>query len=310
MRIFIFVSILLMSCRHGATGQVVMPLYNGEIPNSLPAPNQEWQEKGSDSILRIHAVSHPTLTIFLPAKEKRTGDAVVICPGGGYTILAAGHEGYDVARAFAEKGIAAFVLKYRLPDDKTMVDKSIGPLQDAQRAIQIVRENARKWQISRVGIMGFSAGGHLAATAGTQFEKALIPNKKNLNLRPDFMALIYPVISFQDSLTHMGSRERLIGKNPSPEKIRAFSNELNVTSKTPRTFLVHAEDDKAVKIANSEEFEKALRRAGVSSSSYFTASGGHGFGMFNKMSGGSWMEALLDFILETNDTGTGNTEIR
>lgn len=290
--------------------QVVIPLYDKEIPNSRPAPNQESEEMGKDSILRIHAVSHPTLTIYLPPKNKRSGRAVVICPGGGYRILAFAHEGTDVAKAFVERGIAAFVLKYRIPDDKTMVDKSIGPLQDAQRAMQFVRENARRWDITSIGIMGFSAGGHLAATAGTQFENVVIPNKKKVNLRPDFMVLIYPVISFHDSLTHMGSRDNLLGKNPSAEKIRAFSNELQVTAKTPPTFLVHAEDDKAVKIANSEEFNQALRRAGVSSNTYYTAKGGHGFGMYNKLSGGSWMKAAVDFILGTSSTGTGTLPIR
>lgn len=301
MRIFIFVWILLLlSHRYDAVAQVVMPLYDREVPNSRPAPNEEWHEKGADTILRIHAVSQPTLTIFLPAKEKRTGDAVIICPGGGYRILAASHEGYDVAKAFVEKGIAAFVLKYRLPDDKTMVDKSIGPLQDAQRALQIVREHARKWDISRIGIMGFSAGGHLAATAGTHFQQSVIPNKKNISLRPDFMVLVYPVISFRDSIGHMGSRDNLIGKNPTTDNIRLYSNELQVTAATPPTFLVHAKDDAVVKLANATLFADALRSNQVPVEIYLYEKGGHGFGMNNKTSDVMWMEQVVKWIGKIN----------
>ena len=158
--------------------------------------------------------------MYTPAAVNERKAAVIICPGGGYARLAASHEGSDVAKTFNEWGITAFVLKYRLPDDTIMIDKSIGPLQDAQRAIQLVRENAAKWNIdpSKIGIMGFSAGGHLAATASTHFSKAVIDNPYNISLRPDFSILGYPVISFTDSLAHMGSRNNLIGKNASAEK--------------------------------------------------------------------------------------------
>ena len=175
-------------------------------------------------------VSVPTITVFLPPKEKANGTAVIICPGGGYHVLVIEREGRDIAREFNKLGVAAFVLKYRLPDDRIMPDKSIGPLQDAQRAVAVVREHAGEWNIDphKIGIMGFSAGGHLASTAGTHFENALIENKNGTSLRPDFMILVYPVISFSDSLGHIGSREYLLGKNPSEKQIRFFSNELQV----------------------------------------------------------------------------------
>ncbi|MBS1933731.1 MAG: alpha/beta hydrolase, partial [Bacteroidetes bacterium] len=222
--------------------QTVLPLYKDGIPNSKPVKNEEKSEYTSDShILIISKVTQPTLTVFLPEKAKATGAAVVICPGGGYAVLAASHEGYDVAKKLNESGVAAFVVKYRIPDDQSMINKEIGPLQDAQRAIQLVRMNAKEWGVdpNRVGIMGFSAGGHLASTAATHFNNVTIENKTNINLRPDFAILIYPVISFSDSIGHIGSRDNLIGKNPSAEKIKEYSNELQVTEKTPPSFLVH-----------------------------------------------------------------------
>lgn len=159
--------------------QTSYPLYGDTaIPNSKSGPDEEKSEISENGILRISKVSNPTLTAYLPAKKHATGQAIIICPGGGYWILAAGHEGSDVAEALVEKGIAAFVLKYRLPNDQTMKDKTIGPLQDAQRAIQMVRENAEEWNVKpdQIGILGFSAGGHLAATAGTRFDIECIPN--------------------------------------------------------------------------------------------------------------------------------------
>jgi acetyl esterase/lipase len=275
------------------SAQEIMPLYK-KVPGSKPSANREQAETGKDGILRISKVSEPSLMVFQAANKKANGTAVIICPGGGYAILAASHEGTDVAKVFNEWGITAFVLKYRLPDDSLMELKEIGPLQDAQRAIQIVRENAKKWGIdkNKIGIMGFSAGGHLASTAGTHFNHVVIDNKKNTSLRPDFMVLGYPVISFTDSLTHMGSRNNLIGKNPGAEKITAYSNELQVTKETPPTFLVHAKDDAAVKVQNSLAFYDALQKNGVPAEIHLYEKGGHGFGMNNKTSDEKWMDWL------------------
>jgi acetyl esterase/lipase len=280
------------------SAQEIIPLYEKGIPNSKPITNREKSEMGADSILRISKVSEPTLLVFLPPKEKANGTAVIICPGGGYSILAASHEGTDVAKVFNEWGVTAFVLKYRLPDDSTMEQKEIGPLQDAQRAIQLVRMDAKKWGIdkNKIGIMGFSAGGHLASTAGTHFNHAVIANNNNISLRPDFMVLLYPVISFTDSLAHMGSRTNLIGKNPTPEKINYYSNELQVTKQTPPTFLVHAKDDGGVKVQNSISFYDALQKNGVSSEIHLYEKGGHGFGMHNKTSTDQWMDWLQTWM--------------
>ena len=279
--------------------QKSIPLYNGTIPNSKPVKNEETSEIDREShILIISKVTQPTLAIFLPPKEKANGTAVVICPGGGYSIVAAGHEGYDVAKKFNEWGIAAFVLKYRIPDDHSMVNKEIGPLQDAQRAVQLVRENAKEWNIDahRVGILGFSAGGHLASTEGTHFSHAVIDNKNKTNLRPDFMILVYPVISFTDSIGHLGSRDNLIGKNPSQEKIKEYSNELQVRPNTPPSFLVHAKDDDVVKVQNSIYFYEALKKNNVPAEIYLYDKGGHGFGMNNSTSNIKWMDLVKQWM--------------
>ena len=277
--------------------QTVIPLYTEAIPNSKPSKNEESSET-KDGILRISKVSVPTLSIYLPAKEKATGTAVIICPGGGYSILAAGHEGVDVAKKFNEMGVAAFVLKYRIPSTETMVDPSIGPLQDAQEAIKIVREGAEKWGIktNQIGIMGFSAGGHLAATAGTHFDKAVIRNLKNTSLRPDFMLLIYPVISFMDDKVHNGSRDQLIGKVPTADKINLYSNELQVTTNTPPTFLIHASDDGAVKPENSIAFYLALIKNHVPAEMHIYQNSGHGFGMTLKNTNEQWMDRCKNWI--------------
>ncbi|HXB44072.1 MAG TPA: alpha/beta hydrolase [Puia sp.] len=279
--------------------QTVIPLYKDSIPNARPSRDEESSTyEGDNKILIVHNVSRPSLTVYLPPKQKANGTAVIICPGGGYAVLAASHEGSDVAKQFNEMGIAAFVLKYRIPDEKTMINKEIGPLQDAQRAIKIVRENAAQWNInpSRVGIMGFSAGGHLASTAGTHFATAWIENKNNISLRPDFMILIYPVISFSDAIGHIGSRENLIGKVPSAEKIEQYSNELQITSKTPAAFLVHAGDDNVVKVQNSINFYEAEQKNNIGAELHIYPKGGHGFGMNNPTTKDLWMERLRNWI--------------
>ena len=279
--------------------QKPMPLYAGVIPNSKPTPDHEMKtmENGIE-VLRM--ISRPTLTPYLADPSKATGTAVIVVPGGGYWINASGHEGKDVAEALRAAGITAFVLKYRIPNDSTMVNREIGPLQDAQQAIKVVRERASEWKIdpNSIGILGFSAGGHLASTAGTHFDRPVIENQKNTSLRPDFMVLIYPVISFQDSLAHIGSREQIVGKSPSKEKKDYYSNELQVNSNTPATFLVHATDDNVVKVDNSIFFYEALKNAKVPAELHVFRAGGHGFGMINKTTGERWMDDLLMWINE------------
>lgn len=259
--------------------QQVISLYPGGIPNAKDVPDAEENRPHELVDSLASKVSVPTLTLFLPPKDKATGAAVIICPGGGYQSLLTKREGSDIARAFNQLGVAAFVLKYRLPSDRTMVDKSIGPLQDAQQAIKRVRESSVDWGLdaSKVGIMGFSAGGHLAATAGTQFGHAVVDNQEGTSLRPDFMILIYPVISFTDSIGHLGSRGFLIGESPDKEKIRQFSNEFQVTKETPPAFITHADDDTVVPVANSVVFYEALRKNGVSAALHIYGRGEHGF---------------------------------
>jgi acetyl esterase/lipase len=216
--------------------------------------------------------------------------------------LAASHEGTEVAKAFNEMGITAFVLKYRLPDDSIMVDKSIGPLQDAQRAIQLVRENAQQFNVdgTKIGIMGFSAGGHLAASASTRFTEQLIQNPKQTSLRPDFSVLIYPVISFMDGITHKGSRMNLLGKIQPLETLQKFSNELLVTEQTPPAFLVHAGDDLAVPVANSISYYEALLKQKIYSNMIIYPRGGHGFGMNNKTTKDKYMLNLKNWMNSIN----------
>jgi len=288
---FLFMAVLIC---HSMIAQTIIPLYE-KVPNSIPSINKE-EGVITDGILRVSKVSIPTLAMYTPAAINDKHAAIIICPGGGYARLAASHEGSDVAKVFNDWGITAFVLKYRLPDDTIMIDRSIGPLQDAQRAIQLLRENAANWNIdpNRIGIMGFSAGGHLASTASTHFNKPVIDNPNNVSLRPDFSILLYPVISFTDSLAHMGSRANLIGRNT--EKVIEYSNELQVTSQTPPAFLVHAGDDKTVKVENSIRYYLALQKNNVPAEMHIYPKGGHGFGMNNKTTTDKWMERLKSWL--------------
>ncbi|MDC6403795.1 MULTISPECIES: alpha/beta hydrolase [Maribacter] len=239
-------------------------------------------------------VTHPTLEYFKPNPEKATGTAVILIPGGGYSVVVYQGEGINNAKILAEKGIASFVLKYRLPNDEIMVNRKIGPLQDAQQAIKIVRENAEKWGLNKdkIGVMGFSAGGHLASTVSTHFEKAHIENAKNTSLRPDFQILVYPVISMTSNLTHDGSRNALIGENPSEEDVQLFSNELQVNTNTPIAYITHAADDITVDVDNSIEYFEQLRHKKVNVEMHIYPKGGHGF-IFKHS---SWITPLFDWM--------------
>ncbi|MGV3762910.1 alpha/beta hydrolase [Parapedobacter sp.] len=284
-----------------AYSQKELALYDMEVPNSKAFSMDYVQTTDDNGITRVTGVTNPTLIAYFPPEGVvNTGKAVIICPGGGYAILAISHEGLDVARLLAAQGISAFVLKYRLPKDEIMVDKRIGPLQDAQRAIQLVRERASEWGISenQIGIAGFSAGGHLAATLSTHYKDAVIANPKHTSLRPDFSLLVYPVISMQAQLTHGGSRKNLLGDHPSQDDIVLFSNEGQVTADTPPAFLVHAEDDTAVPIANSEAYVAALRKHVVAAKLLTYPEGGHGFGLNNKTTADKWFDHFLDWLAD------------
>lgn len=274
-----------------------IPLYPDKIPNSRIAPNEEKSEQ-HDGHISISKISVPTIRHYPAPENIASGAAVIIFPGGSYRSNSISHEGYDVAKRLNEIGITAFVVKYRIPNDATMLNKEIGPLQDAQQALKMVRENARTYKINplQVGVLGFSAGGHLASTAGTHFKQSKIENEKNTNLRPDFMILIYPVISFQNDIGHRGSRDQLIGKQPTQEKINLYSNELQVTKETPPTFLVHGSDDSVVLVANSLRFYENLIKHKVPAELHIYQQGEHGFGLYNKRTKDEWFQRCKNWM--------------
>ncbi|MHC4728414.1 MAG: alpha/beta hydrolase, partial [Planctomycetota bacterium] len=228
----------------------------------------------------------PNLAIYLPTKEKATGAAVVICPGGGYGHLAMDHEGHQIAQWLNSFGVAGFILQYRHSKSGSGYGHP-APLQDAQRAVRMVRARAREWKVDpgRIGILGFSAGGHLASSAGTHFQNRYYDVKDSIDrvsCRPDFMILIYPVISFTEWCTHKGSRRNLLGNNLRKHLIENLSNEKQVTPETPPTFLVHGNDDKGVPSENSILFYLALRKAKVPAEMHIYENGRHGFGLGNQ----------------------------
>ncbi len=275
--------------------QQVISLYK-IVPNNKPVVDKEYAAT-RDNVTRIAKVSNPSLTVF--RAEKPNGKAVIICPGGSYSILAFDKEGTRVAEDFNKWGITAFVLKYRLPDDSINIDRSLAPLQDAQQAIRLVRSNAKEFGIDRnkIGIMGFSAGGHLASTAATHFNMKADPAiNDTVSVRPDFAILIYPVISFDSTFGHKGSRNNLVGANASKDVIDLYSNELQVTSATPPAFLVHAGDDATVPVENSIRFYQACIKNKVPAEMHIYPTGGHGFGMYNRTTDDSWMERLRNWL--------------
>lgn len=261
--------------------QQVVPLYSDTIPNS----------KGV-----LSETDKPALTIFTPPKEKATGTAVLVIPGGAYQFLAFNEEGIAIAKAFAEKGVAAFVLKYRLPDVNKMRDRSTGPLTDAQQGIKYIRDHAAEYtiDINKVGTIGFSAGGHLASTLGTHFDTTLVPNKENTSLRPDFMVLVYPVISMDNSLTHRGSRINLLGEYPSMDKVIYFCSEEQVKQNTPPAYLTHTGDDQIVDVQNSIQMYQSLLKKGVDAELHLYPKGNHGF--IQRLPVDEWLNPILLFL--------------
>lgn len=272
-----------------------------EIPNSKQTTEKEQIDNAD--IIRIALIKEPTLEIYLPPKRIASNKAVIICPGGGYRYLAYDWEGIEIAKWLNTKGISAFVLKSRLPLSQSLIVPHEAPLQDAQRAMRWVRFNADKFNINpnKIGVIGFSAGGHLASTLGTQFNT---PNNfkeqplDTISARPNFMALVYPVITMQDEYTHKGSQKNLLGKNASDGLKTRYSNELHVTKNTPPTFLVHATDDKSVSIENSLKFYQALKNNDVKVEMHIYPYGGHGFALaIGKGYLQSWTDRLEDWLL-------------
>jgi acetyl esterase/lipase len=276
-----FVSLILLPLVQTTVAEETPPQRLSLWKNHAPIGGDQFEE--ADSWITVHRA------------EKGNGTAIVICPGGGYGGLVTGAEGHGIAQWLNRHGITGVVLEYRLPAGRAFV-----PLLDAQRAIRTIRANAKDWGVdpSRVGIMGFSAGGHLASTAGTHFDAgdadAADPVKR-LGCRPDFMILVYPVITM-DETTHRGSRNNLLGATPSEKLIELFSNEKQVTSKTPPTFLAHALDDKPVSIENSRAFYNALKKHKVPSKLLELPSGGHGLNGYKGPMWDAWQEQSLAWL--------------
>lgn len=279
---------------------IVIPLYPGDIPGAKIIP-ATYVEQHDTSRGYFTNVSNPTLTVYTPEKGKATGTAVIIIPGGGYRVLV--DEGAYFAKAFTDQGITAFALKYRLPADEIMYDKSMTPLQDLQMAMKFVRQHAANYNINpgRIGFIGLSAGGHIASTQATHLNTVLIENKENINLRPDFLILVYPVISFKQYPV-AGTVTRLLGPAPKEDSLQYFSNELHVDSTTAPAFLVHAADDDRVAVQHSLLFFEALHKAQVAAELHILPNGGHAFALEHPTREAKWFSWCIDWL---NDMGYG-----
>ena len=278
----------------------VLKLWPDGIPGSKNDPSYVENIITTDGrVTRANNVVTPDLTVYLPDPEKANGAAVLICPGGGYGTLAFDHEGHAIAKWLNDNGIAGIILKYRLPSDKIMTDKSIGPLQDAQEAMRVIRRNAAAWKInpSRVGVIGFSAGGHLASTISTHYSEKVYDVKDNVSARPDFSLLIYPVITMDTTFTHRGTRNNLIGLDPTEKNVFRFSNEKQVNAETPPAFIVHSSDDIVVPVLNSIEYYKALVKNKVPAEYHIFQKGGHGYGLAaGKGTESAWPDLCLNWL--------------
>ncbi|MCA9034833.1 MAG: alpha/beta hydrolase [Planctomycetaceae bacterium] len=276
---------------------LLLPRQPGELAEDKrrdPFPIKLWPDKAPNGDGTFET-SDAKITIHLP--EKSNGSAIVICPGGGYGGLVTGPEGHGIAAWLNQHGVAGVVLEYRLPGGRPFV-----PLLDAQRAIRLVRLHAPEWQINpkQIGIMGFSAGGHLASTAATHFDsgnKSSSDRVDQFSCRPDFAVLVYPVVTM-DAQTHRGSRRNLLGENPSQELIDLFSSEKQVTDQTPPVFLAHAVDDVPVPISNSQALSDALIAARVPSKFLQLPSGGHGLNGYRGAMWDEWQKQSLEWLIE------------
>lgn len=295
--LFFFLGIITSGFSQESTTLALWDKIPGAIKNEKHIETSRLDANGNVS--GVDKVSVPTLTVFLVPNNNEKNPAVVICPGGGYSHLAINKEGYKVAKWFNSIGVSAFVLKYRLPSDEIMKDKTVGPLQDAQEAIRTLRRNAAKWNLdpNKIGIMGFSAGGHLASTASTHYLDKVYDSKEDISARPDFSMLIYPVISMEKGITHDGSKNSLLGKTASEDLIAKYSNEKQINENTPPSFLIHATDDGAVPVENSINYYLALKKNKVAAEMHLYQNGGHGFGLGTKGTHTDWSTALEHWLI-------------
>lgn len=285
MKRYLLLPLLLFSFTTIMNAQTTIKLWDGNPPTSNDIIEQETNEDG-----RISNVTKPEMILYSPTKETNRKIAVIICPGGGYARLAMNHEGHQFAQWLQSQGITAIILKYRMPN----MHKEV-PLEDLQQAISYVRSNAVEWDLvdenmnTKVGVAGFSAGGHLAATASTHFSSN--------ELRPDFSILFYPVITM-GQYTHEGSKLNLLGNNPSANDLLAFSNETRVNEQTPPTILLLSDDDTAVPSMNSVMYYKSLKEHNVPATMYIFPEGGHGWGMRDNFKYHDEMLSLLKSWLD------------
>jgi len=273
---FIITCFILLA-QQSITAQITVPLYSDRIPNSKRVENVERVEPNSKVDSLTYNVSVPSLTFF-PAQHKVSSASIIIIPGGGYQVLLTKREGSDIARQLNKAGYSCFVLKYRLPDENTSPDKSIVPIQDVQQAFKLVRQHAARWDVNpdSVGLMGFSAGGHLVSTAVTHFNTNFVGNDERYSLRPAFAILINPVVSFSDSFAHKGTRERLLGSRFSSEQADFFSAEKNVRHEMPPCLFIHSREDTVVYVENSLNLFLALRKKNIPSAIHIYSRGEHG----------------------------------
>ncbi len=286
----------------------MVSLASAEWSNLWPqqAPGAELPPAGTEKIGeggRLRDIEIPQYKVYLPEKNNATGAAVVILPGGGYGILAADHEGHDVAKWFNQRGVAGIVVKYRVSGNPALGYQYPVPFLDARRAIRTVRAKASEWGIDpkKVGIMGFSAGGHLASLCTTRFADTFAEEGRDeidrLNARPDFSILIYPVISLDPSLAHGGSRNNLLGSNPAAEMMEKLSTERAVSKDTPPVFLLSTFDD-TVDCRNSLAFASACKANGVPVTLHLFETGGHGYGLNGKGGLKQWPSLLEQWLVE------------
>ena len=274
-------------------------LYPEGVPGLKESRVTESKVIKPDGLMRWRNVVNPVVFPFIPENAGAKTPAVVICPGGGYGIVSITSEGFNVARWFQAHGIAAFVLKYRLPNDNAFDDKAIVPLQDVQQTFKYINENATLYHVDKkkIGVIGFSAGGHLAGTASVLYKYPLVDAKVKC-LRPAFSILVYPVITFSDEFAHKGTRKNLLGPEWTTEEQDYYSCEKQVDKKTPPTLLIHAKDDPAVPYQNSEMYHAALELNNVSNKLVYMETGGHGFGVQPGRATNVWLDDLECWLKE------------
>lgn len=300
MKYFFLVLGCFFYCNYTTSQDQILKLWSEKVPNQTFSDTQEIVKQGQG--MHVRNVQNPEIWVYKPSYDIANGKAVLIMPGGGYYHMVFEKEGTDMAKWLNAHGIAGIVLKYRLPHTKNLIVGHIAPLQDAQRAMQFIRQYASDWNIhpDEIGVMGFSAGGHLASTLATQFLRDLDSPKDSIaknSARPDFACLVYPVISMMEGIGHEGSKKNLLGESASKTLVNQYSSEKQVTADTPPTFLVHTTDDSVVSVLNSVRFYEALITHGIEAEMHLFAQGKHGFALgLNDSHLATWKTLFLEWL--------------